>query len=126
MNSAKPKEKVVLVGLSGQMLPEEKAMEHLSELSFLAATSGATTIRSFLQKLEKPDNRTFVGKGKLQEISDFVEQNHLAAKSWESLTLHKRPFILSSTTLVQPGTSVAIKGFSILAPSRRVLGVPSR
>lgn len=79
LNSAKARERVVLVGLSSQMLPEEKAKEHLSELSFLAATAGAETIRTYLQKLERPDNRTFVGKGKLQEISDFVEQNEIDA-----------------------------------------------
>lgn len=48
-------------------------MEYLDELEFLAHTAGATTLRRFTQKLAQPDSRTFIGKGKLEEIAAYVE-----------------------------------------------------
>jgi GTP-binding protein HflX len=52
-----------------------KAEEYLEELEFLAHTAGAVTSKKFLQKLEHPDPRTYVGKGKLSEISAFIQSN---------------------------------------------------
>jgi GTP-binding protein HflX len=69
--------KAVLVALSiPKALPEETD-EHLAELAFLAETAGISTQRTFIQKLPHPDVRTFVGKGKLEEIKEFVTTNNI-------------------------------------------------
>ncbi len=70
-------ERAVLVGLITPAQNEIKANEYLDELAFLADTAGAVTAGRFLQKLNGPDSRTFVGKGKLEEIKKFVEDNEI-------------------------------------------------
>ena len=62
----------VLVGIIQQDQTEELETEYLEELKFLAETAGAQTLKIFTQKLSHPDSRTFVGKGKLQEIKNYV------------------------------------------------------
>ena len=71
-------EKAVLVGLVTPRQSELKANEYLAELAFLADTAGAETVRTFLQKLDYPNPRTFVGKGKLDEIKTFIDGNDIA------------------------------------------------
>lgn len=71
-------ERAVLVGLVTPRQTELKANEYLAELAFLADTAGAETVRTFLQKLEYPNPRTFVGKGKLDEIKSFIDENNIA------------------------------------------------
>lgn len=71
-------EKAVLVGLITPRQNELKANEYLAELAFLADTAGAETVHTFLQRLEYPNPRTFVGKGKLDEIKAFIEENDIA------------------------------------------------
>lgn len=71
----KEPEKVVLVGLVYQLQTEEKVNEYLDELEFLALTAGAIAQKRFIQKLPHPDLRTFVGKGKMEEIKDYIEKN---------------------------------------------------
>ena len=68
----KKEEKAVLVGLIQQEHTEEQINEYLHELAFLAETAGAITIKMFKQRLQHPDSRTFVGKGKLEEIKQYV------------------------------------------------------
>lgn len=68
-------EQAVLVGLITPQQNEERANEYLDELAFLADTAGAVTAGRFLQRMNQPDSRTFVGKGKLEEIRRFVEDN---------------------------------------------------
>jgi GTP-binding protein HflX len=65
--------KAVLVAIITQNQNEEKVNEYLDELAFLTSTLGANTIKRFTQRLEKPDVRSFVGKGKLEEISAYVK-----------------------------------------------------
>ncbi|CAA9288056.1 MAG: Ribosome LSU-associated GTP-binding protein HflX [uncultured Adhaeribacter sp.] len=72
--TAKEKETAVLVAVPGKTQPEEKTREYLEELAFLTETVGAVTIKRFIQKMEKPDIRTYVGKGKLEEIKAFVQE----------------------------------------------------
>jgi len=62
----------VLIALGTSQTRPEETQEHLEELAFLAETIGIKAIERFTQKLPTPDNRTFVGKGKLQEIKNFV------------------------------------------------------
>jgi GTP-binding protein HflX len=65
-------EKAVLVGLVHKEQTETQMKEYLTELQFLADTAGAVTVKTFMQKLPRPDSKTFVGKGKLQEIKEYV------------------------------------------------------
>ncbi len=65
-------ENCVLVGVVQKDQTEQQVKEYLEELSFLAETAGAQTRSKFMQKLAHPDSKTFVGKGKLEEIRDYV------------------------------------------------------
>ncbi|HTQ27045.1 MAG TPA: hypothetical protein VMI35_02920, partial [Puia sp.] len=65
-------ENAVLVGLMQKTQSEEQAEEYLNELAFLAETAGARTLKKFSQKLPHPDSRTFIGKGKLEEIKHYI------------------------------------------------------
>lgn len=71
-------ERAVLVGLITPKQNEQKANEYLDELAFLADTAGAVTVRKFLQRVENANPRTFVGKGKLEEIREFVKENDIS------------------------------------------------
>jgi len=73
--TAKKQETAVLVALVTQKQPLEKAQEYLDELAFLAETSGVKTLHFFLQRLDRPDTKTFVGKGKLEEIVAYVQDH---------------------------------------------------
>ena len=64
--------KAVLVGVVYKEQTEQKLNEYLDELTFLAETAGAITVKRFTQKLPHPDTRTFVGKGKLEEIKKYI------------------------------------------------------
>ena len=70
-------ERAVLVGLITPTQGEAKANEYLDELAFLADTAGAVTVMRFLQRLDYPNPRTFVGTGKLEEIKQYVEDNEI-------------------------------------------------
>ncbi|MGB1573402.1 MAG: GTPase HflX, partial [Flavobacteriales bacterium] len=70
-------ERAVLVGLATRDQPRDLLAEYLDELEFLARTANAETIRSFTQSLDHPDVRTFVGKGKLEEITTYIEENDI-------------------------------------------------
>ena len=65
---------VVLVAVIQNGQKEHEVKEYLDELEFLAETAGGVTIKTFTQKLDHPDSKTFVGKGKLQEIKDFAQR----------------------------------------------------
>lgn len=66
-------EKAVLVGVIGKDQTEMQVREYLDELAFLAETAGAITVKKFMQRLAHPDSRTYLGKGKLEEIKKYVE-----------------------------------------------------
>ncbi len=68
-------EYAILVGVIHGMDTVERVKEYMDELEFLALTAGAKTIKRFTQKLQNPDRRTFVGKGKLEEILEYVESH---------------------------------------------------
>ena len=70
-NSIAKEEKAVLVGLVHKDQSEVQLNEYLDELSFLAETAGAVAIKRFTQKLAHPDSKTFIGKGKLEEIKKY-------------------------------------------------------
>lgn len=62
----------ILVGLVQPDQTEQQVNEYMDELSFLAETAGALSVKRFTQKLKHPDSKTFVGKGKLEQIKDFI------------------------------------------------------
>ena len=68
----KNEEKAILVGLVQKDQTQEQVNEYLDELAFLAETAGAITVRRFTQKMPHPDSKTFVGKGKLAEIKEYI------------------------------------------------------
>lgn len=70
-------ETCVLVGVISSQIKEEQAKEYLDELAFLAETAGAITEGRFLQKLPYPNPKTFVGKGKLEEIKEFITAKNI-------------------------------------------------
>ncbi|MDE7026044.1 MAG: GTPase HflX [Paramuribaculum sp.] len=70
-------ERAILVGIVTPQQSEAKTMEYLDELDFLADTAGAVSMRKFIQKLNGPDSRTYVGSGKLEEIRNYVEDNEI-------------------------------------------------
>lgn len=71
-NKIQQEESAVLVGLVHREQTETQVREYLDELAFLAETAGAKTVKTFIQKLPRPDSKTFVGKGKLEEIGEYV------------------------------------------------------
>ena len=73
----KTDERAVLVGVIQKDQSIEQVNEYLDELAFLAETAGAITINKFTQKLERPDSKTFVGKGKLEEIANYVKNKNI-------------------------------------------------
>lgn len=75
--SKETSERAVLVGLVTPAQDEARSKEYLDELEFLADTAGAVTVATFTQKLDYPNPRTFVGKGKLEEIAAYVDANDI-------------------------------------------------
>jgi len=67
----------VLVGLVHKGQTEAQLQEYLDELAFLAETAGATAVRRFTQRLTHPDSRTFIGKGKLEEIKAYIQGRNI-------------------------------------------------
>jgi len=70
-------EKCILVGIITEAINEDIANEYLDELDFLAQTAGTQSQQRFLQKLTRPNSKTFVGTGKLEEIQRYVENNEI-------------------------------------------------
>jgi GTP-binding protein HflX len=67
------REKAVLVGVVTKQQNEQQLVEYLDELTFLADTAGVDAVKRFTQKLPHPDSKTFVGKGKIEEIRQFIQ-----------------------------------------------------
>ena len=102
-------ERAVLVGLVTPQQNEERANEYLDELAFLADTAGAVTEKRFLQRMNQADSRMFVGKGKLEEIRQYVEANDigmaifdddLTAKQVANIERELKVKILDRTSLI--------------------------
>ena len=102
-------ERAVLVGLITQTQNEAKANEYLAELAFLAETAGAKSEKRFLQRVDNPNPRTFVGKGKLEEIRQYIEDNaidlaifddDLTSKQVQNIENELKVKILDRTNLI--------------------------
>ncbi len=102
-------EKAVLVGIITQLQKEVKAREYIDELAFLAETAGASTEKIYLQRLEYPNPKTYVGPGKLIEIKGFVDENEigvvifddeLSPKQLRNIEAELKVLILDRTSLI--------------------------
>lgn len=102
-------ERTVLVGLITNTQNEAKANEYLDELAFLAETAGAEPVKKFLQRLDTPNSRTFVGAGKLAEIKNYIDENEigmvifdddLSAKQVQNIEKELQVKILDRTSLI--------------------------
>jgi GTP-binding protein HflX len=71
-------EKTVLVGIINDSQDEDKLSEFLEELEFLSITAGGKVVRKFSQKISNPNPRTFIGKGKIEEIQTYVKANEVS------------------------------------------------
>ena len=69
-------EKTVLIGIITHEQGFEKSMDYLDELAFLTMTSGGTVTKIFTQKLNKPNPKTFIGEGKINEIREYIKENN--------------------------------------------------
>ena len=70
-------ERAVFVGVIKQNDDERQIMEYLDELEFLAETAGAVGVKKFIQKVDRPDSRTYIRSGKLLEIKQYCEENEI-------------------------------------------------
>jgi GTP-binding protein HflX len=77
ISTAIPTHTCALVGVINKLQDDGLSKEYLEELAFLAATYGLETIKTFTQKLDRPDKATFIGKGKVAEICNFVKENKI-------------------------------------------------
>ena len=68
-------EKAVLIGLITPDVTKNQAYDYLEELAFLAKTAGAKPVRNFTQRLQQPNNKTFIGTGKIKEVQGYVDKN---------------------------------------------------
>ena len=107
-------ETAILVGLITKDQDEEKTTEYLDELEFLADTAGAVTVKRFTQKVNGPNTVTYVGKGKLEEIKQYIEDeedndreigmvifdDELSAKQMRNIENQLKVKILDRTSLI--------------------------
>jgi GTP-binding protein HflX len=77
IETGQPVERAILIGINYPGQDEKETKDFVDELSFLAETAGAQPVRRFIQRLEMPDPRTFVGSGKIEEIAQFTGDNHI-------------------------------------------------
>ena len=73
--TAKPQERAILVAVVPKQQEERVTQDYLDELDFLSTTADAIVLKRFVQKLERPDHSTYVGKGKLEEILSWMDEN---------------------------------------------------
>ena len=77
ITEAQHQEKAVFIGVIKQGDDERQIMEYLDELEFLAETAGAIGVKKFIQKVDRPDSRTYIRSGKLIEIKEYCEENEI-------------------------------------------------
>src|SRR4051812_31636441 len=74
-DTVKKQETAVMVGIMDKQQDEIQVKEYLDELSFLIETAGAVPLKRFIQRLAKPDPKTFIGSGKLDEIREYIKEH---------------------------------------------------
>ncbi len=95
-------EPVILVGIVQRNQTEDMIHEYLDELEFLALTAGAKSVKRYIQKMDSPNRRTFVGKGKLEEIAAYLEEHEeITAVIFDDDLSGKQTNILEETLKVK-------------------------
>lgn len=95
-------EPVILVGIIQRNQTEDMIQEYLDELEFLALTAGAKSVKRYIQKMDSPNRRTFVGKGKLEEIAQYLEDHEeITAVIFDDDLSGKQTNILEETLKVK-------------------------
>jgi GTP-binding protein HflX len=109
IKAQKELEKVVLVSVRTPEISEQQIEEYLDELAFLAETAGADPVKRFVQNLPMPDSKTYVGKGKLEEISNFLKiheistvifDDELTPSQFRNLERYLNCLVLDRTNLI--------------------------
>jgi len=77
IETGRKEQTAILIGINYPGQDERETGDYIDELSFLTETAGAKPVKSFIQKLDIPNPRTFLGSGKIEEIARFVENNHI-------------------------------------------------
>jgi GTPase len=77
IETRKEQEKAILVGIIYPGQEESDVFDYLEELAFLTETAGAVPVKRFIQKLDAPHPKTFIGTGKIEEIARFIEENQI-------------------------------------------------
>ena len=72
-------ERTVLVGIVTKDQDQDKLEEYLDELEFLTYTAGGEVVKRFSQRLERPDPKTFIGSGKMDDVREFAKENDIGA-----------------------------------------------
>ena len=107
-------ETAILVGVTTPLQDENKTREYLDELAFLAETAGAVVVKRFVQKLQMPNSVTYIGKGKLEEIKEYIQaekdeerevgmaifDDELSAKQIRNIEAELKIKILDRTSLI--------------------------
>jgi GTP-binding protein HflX len=70
-------EKAVLIGLITRFQDQDKSEEYLDELEFLTYTAGGEVLKRFVQKMEAPNSKTFLGSGKIEEVRAYIEKHNV-------------------------------------------------
>lgn len=70
-------EKAVLIGIITRTQNEEQSKEYLDELAFLTYTAGGEVVKRFVQKMDMPNTKTFIGSGKMKELQEFIKEHHI-------------------------------------------------
>ena len=109
IETAQKPQKAILVSVCSANMTMERTNEYLSELAFLLETAGGECVKTFVQKLERPDVRTYVGKGKLEEVKEAVDalevdfvifDDELTPSQLRNLEKELKVRILDRTTLI--------------------------
>lgn len=102
-------EKAVLIGVISSTQTEEKVTEYLDELEFLTYTAGGEVYKRFVQKIDKPNPKTYIGSGKMDEVALYVEENQIGSVIFDdeltpgqqrNIERHLKCKIVDRTTLI--------------------------
>jgi GTPase len=77
IDTAKKQETAVLIGVINRQQDEAQVQEFLDELAFLAETASISPVKRFVQRVDKPDPRTFIGSGKIEQVKNYVKDNNV-------------------------------------------------
>ena len=83
-------EKAILIGIVTQQQNQEKLDEFLDELEFLTYTAGGEVVKRFSQRMDAPHSKTFIGKGKMEEVQAYVQQHDISTVVFDDELTHSQ------------------------------------